>query len=236
MNGRTMAASALKIRMRTIRKSRKTEVFYMKDFFSADGPVVKFLTDVMDLILLNVLTMICCIPIVTGGAAMAALHYVIMQMREDRGDSRTRTYFKQFKGNLRHTVPCWLLFFAGAALMAGYYLLFIRSKQVEMWVFLPVVIGILVLTGLFSWIFPLLARFENPFSVTVRNAAILAVGYAPRTLGMIAVSAGCLLLFTRIFWFYAFFFLMGISLTAYMASHFYLPVINDLIRKAKGDQ
>ena len=207
----------------------------MKGLFSPDGPVIEFLTVVMDLILLNVLTMICCLPIVTGGAAMAALHYVLMQIRENRGESRTGTYFAQFKSNLKNTIPAWLLFFAGAALIAGYYLLFIYTRQVEMWMFLPVIIVGMVMAGLFAWIFPLMARFENPFSVTVRNAALLAVGYAPRTLGMIAVSAGVLLLFTRIFLFYAFFFLMGFSLSAYLSTYFYLPVVNGLIRQAKGE-
>lgn len=208
----------------------------MKDLFSVDGPIVRFLTNVMDLILLNVLTILCCLPLVTGGAALAALHYVLMQMRAERGDSRSRTFFHQFRANLKDTVPVWLFFFAGAALMAGYYMLFIYQKEAAMWVFFPIIIGAVVLSGLSAWLFPLMARFENPFSVTLRNAAILAVGYAPRTIGMIAAEAGILFLFIRIFILWPFFFLFGISLPAYLASFLYFPVIEGMVKQVLGEE
>ena len=52
--------------------------------FNLDSPVMVFLSKVANLMILNVLTIICCIPIFTAGAAITALYYVTIQMA--RGD------------------------------------------------------------------------------------------------------------------------------------------------------
>ena len=52
----------------------------MNRLFNLDSPIMVFLGKVGDLIWLNVLTMICCIPIVTVGASITALHYVSIKM------------------------------------------------------------------------------------------------------------------------------------------------------------
>ena len=44
--------------------------------FNLDSPVMVFLSKVANLMILNVLTIICCIPIFTAGAAITALYYV----------------------------------------------------------------------------------------------------------------------------------------------------------------
>ena len=53
-------------------------------FFNLDSPVMVFLSKVANLMILNVLTIICCIPIFTAGAAITALYYVTIKMA--RGD------------------------------------------------------------------------------------------------------------------------------------------------------
>ena len=52
--------------------------------FNLDSPVMVFLSKVANLMILNVLTIICCIPIFTAGAAITALYYVTIKMA--RGD------------------------------------------------------------------------------------------------------------------------------------------------------
>lgn len=54
--------------------------------FNLDSPVMVFLSKVANLMILNVLTIICCIPIFTAGAAITALYYVTIKMA--RGDDR----------------------------------------------------------------------------------------------------------------------------------------------------
>ena len=48
--------------------------------FDLDSPLTQALNKVADLLWLNVLTMICCIPVVTAGASLTALHYMALKM------------------------------------------------------------------------------------------------------------------------------------------------------------
>lgn len=55
----------------------------MGKLFRIDSPAGKFVIRICDLILLNVLYILCCIPIFTMGAANTALHYVALKMARD---------------------------------------------------------------------------------------------------------------------------------------------------------
>ena len=52
----------------------------MDKFFNMDGPVMRGLTRVFDLVLLNLLTVLCSIPLITIGASLAAMHSVLLKM------------------------------------------------------------------------------------------------------------------------------------------------------------
>ena len=54
----------------------------MGNLFSPEGPVMGALSDLMTLLKLNLLTLLCCLPVVTAGAALTSLHYCVMKMRE----------------------------------------------------------------------------------------------------------------------------------------------------------
>ena len=48
----------------------------MRGVFNPDSPMMRALGVVWDLIVLNLLFLVCCIPVVTIGPAITALHYV----------------------------------------------------------------------------------------------------------------------------------------------------------------
>ena len=52
----------------------------MSSFFSMDSPVMRFLSRVCDLIILNLLAIVCSIPIVTIGASITAMFSVTLKM------------------------------------------------------------------------------------------------------------------------------------------------------------
>lgn len=56
----------------------------MNRFFNMDNKFFVFMGRVADLILLNILCILCCIPIVTAGASITALYYVTLKMARDR--------------------------------------------------------------------------------------------------------------------------------------------------------
>ena len=50
------------------------------DFLKIDSPFMKFLGTMADLMILNMLTVLCCVPIVTAGASFTAMHYVLQKL------------------------------------------------------------------------------------------------------------------------------------------------------------
>ena len=65
-----------------------------------------------DLILLNLLFIICCIPIVTIGASITAMYYVTLKMVRNEESYLFRSFFKSFKQNLKQSTVIWLILLA----------------------------------------------------------------------------------------------------------------------------
>ena len=47
----------------------------MGKFFDMDSPFMQFLNRVGDLMILNIIIVLCCIPVITIGPAYTAMHY-----------------------------------------------------------------------------------------------------------------------------------------------------------------
>ena len=100
----------------------------MNTLFSADGPLMRAMSDLLTLLKLNFLTLLCCLPVFTAGAALTALHYCIMRMMEGRDGKVASMYFTQFRANLKSMTPVWIiLLFAGAGIALDHLL----SKKTE---------------------------------------------------------------------------------------------------------
>jgi len=80
----------------------------VKNLFSYDSKFMQMLMQVGDFIILNVLFLVCCIPVVTIGAARSALYRSMFDMMEDRGNIYKK-FFKSFAQNLKPATPLWLL-------------------------------------------------------------------------------------------------------------------------------
>ena len=107
----------------------------MGRIFSLDSPLFSFLNKVADLILLNILTMICCLPIITIGASMTALHYVVLKMVRDEESYIVRSYFKSFRQNFKQATIIWLiLLLVGAVLMGDVVFLKFYSNNISKFV------------------------------------------------------------------------------------------------------
>ncbi|MFQ9510793.1 MAG: DUF624 domain-containing protein, partial [Lachnospiraceae bacterium] len=55
----------------------------MGGLFNLDNPVWRFIGKLVDVALLNLLWIICCIPIVTIGPATTAMYYVTLKLVRD---------------------------------------------------------------------------------------------------------------------------------------------------------
>ena len=66
-----------------------------------DSPFMRALNVLADLMILNIITIICCIPVVTAGASFTAMHYVLLKRVRGTEGYIVSTFFDAFKKNLK---------------------------------------------------------------------------------------------------------------------------------------
>ncbi|MCR5585485.1 MAG: YesL family protein, partial [Lachnospiraceae bacterium] len=67
------------------------------NIFDPEGPLSVSFNTVKDLITLNLITIVFCLPVVTIGASLTAMHYTALKMVRDEEGYITKTFFKSFK-------------------------------------------------------------------------------------------------------------------------------------------
>lgn len=194
----------------------------MGKLFDLDSPIMRFLSRMADMIILNILMMICCIPIITVGAAFTAMHYVLLKMVRDEEGYLIRGFFKSFVQNFKQATLIWLFMLVVLAVFAGDWMIFRASADTfpQAFVIGVAAVGFIVLM-VAVYVFPLLARFDNSIKNTVCNAALLAIGNLPKTLLMIVIYAIPFVAAYFSAYSYMFIFMFGISLPAYGAAWLY---------------
>ena len=73
----------------------------MNGLFNLDSPIMRFLSKVCDLMILNVMCIICCLPIVTAGASITALYTITMKMVRGEESYIFKGFLKAFKENFK---------------------------------------------------------------------------------------------------------------------------------------
>ena len=157
----------------------------MGNLFNPEAPLMQGLGKIADMMLLNVLTVLLSLPVVTAGAATAALYDATWRILQDEG-SVYGAYFRAFKSNFKQATVLWLLTLASGALLL-FCLLFYLNNSMQVLVVLASLI-LLLWSITEAWIFPLQSRFENPVRITLKNAIYCAIGYLPRSLVMAALN------------------------------------------------
>ena len=208
----------------------------MRNLFDTEGPVMRALSDLSTLVFLNILTLIFSIPIVTAGAALAAMHYVIIEMIEERGDSLFAEYCKRFKENLRNATPIWLIMLAAVGfLYADYRIISGGQLGLPKAMLIPIYAGLFVASAVYVYVIPLTARFVYSTGAAFKNAAILAAAYLPRTILMVVCTVMIPYLLINVTRILPLFFLLGLSFPAYLCALLYVPIFNKMIGKKEEE-
>ena len=80
----------------------------MKRFFGTDSPLFRFMTILLELAEINLLFLLCSIPIVTIGAAYSAmLHSLYGMHKYGEGCFSVKMFFRVFRKSLKPLIPAW---------------------------------------------------------------------------------------------------------------------------------
>lgn len=191
-------------------------------FFDLDSPLMQVLNKVADLLWLNILTLICCIPIVTAGASLTAMNYMALKIVRNEECYITKGFFKSFKQNFRQATAIWLLFLLAVLVLAGDFYI-VKNSGIEFNIVIKVVIGIVALILTFTWmfVFPVLAKFDNTVIRTIKNAFVMSILQFPKTLLMIVIYALPIVIGILVPQAFPICFLFGLSAPAYVSALLY---------------
>lgn len=160
----------------------------MKLNLSNDSPLGRFIGRVLELVGLNLIWMVCCLPVVTAGAATCALHFTLSPRRE-ADEGAFRRFFRSFRRNFKQATLLWL------PVLALGLLVLLCLRLVSFWQGPARLAGIiffcfpaLLLLMIAGYGFPLVARFEIPTKALVEDALLLALAHFPRTLAVVGLT------------------------------------------------
>ena len=199
-----------------------------KRFFDAGNPLMQGLAIAADLLFLNLLTLVCCLPVFTAGAALTALSDLAQQLVRGEETYVLRGYFRSFRSNFKKGCLLGLIFLGAAALVWLDYRVALAVMPVMR--FAAAAVGVLVLAAAI-YAFALQARFENSLGGTLKNALALVPAYFPVTLGMVVCTLALWIIALR-FINYALpvMLMFGLSLPAYVCAQLYKGVFEKLAR------
>lgn len=191
-------------------------------FFDLDSPLMQILTKMADLMWLNILTMICCIPIITAGASITAMHYMALKIVRNEETYITKGFFKSFKENFGQATIIWMILLAVAAVLGGDYYIILKSG-VEINRVIKIIIMAMSIFVLFTavMVFPVQAKFVNPISRTIKNAFAISILQFPKTLLMMVLAVLPIILYIVSWRLFPIVFLFGLSLPAYGSALLY---------------
>ena len=164
----------------------------LSNIFNYDNPVWRFIGKFCDILILNVLWVLCSIPIVTIGASTTAVYYVTLKLVRDEEGPTIRSFFRSFKENFKQATIIWLILLV-TGLVIGfdlYFFLMLRTGASMFRTVMVAVFGGFALVYLFIalFIFPLQARFYNPVKRTFFNAFFISVRHMLHSIGLIGID------------------------------------------------
>ena len=156
--------------------------------FSPDSKFMEIFGRITDLVLLNLLFLITCLPVFTIGAAITALYTMCFRLMREEYSGIVRSYFRSFKDNFKQATLIWLLLLVLVVPALYYFILLFRLDGILRYsAFVFVLIAVVGLMTA-SYVFPWISQFENTTVQSLKNALILSISRLPRTAAILAIN------------------------------------------------
>lgn len=148
----------------------------MKNLLAPDSKLISMMNIVADFIFVNILFVICCLPIVTIGAARTAMCTVAISWSKHESCGGL-TFLRAFRDNFKVSLGPWLIMLGIGLFLAldTWFLVVYEIPGEIVWhvlVFLLTAVYLLILPQVFH----VLARFTCTGATSLKNAALIALG------------------------------------------------------------
>ncbi len=209
----------------------------MDRFFDVNNPVMRFLSTSVDLAIVNLMTVLFAIPLITAGGSLSSMNYVLLHLYRREESYLTRMFIRSFKENFRQGTALGLIAAALCGVTAAdLYLLHQMNSRMSTIMMITITVTAVYLLTVFVYVFALQARYENTVTGTMANAFRLSIAHLPRTLGMMVTW----ILWILTLWYLhkaapLAFLLYGFTLPGYVCVSLYEPVFRKMEQEGGGD-
>lgn len=181
----------------------------VKTVFGVDNAFVRACERVLDLVVLNLLFLVSCLPILTIGVAKMSLYQVLFDLKRRKRLAIIPSYLAAFKKHLKLGLRLGAIEFLILALCLVDLVLVRRLDLPGARLIQVLAMAVLILvTVLFLYAYPIASRFEIGIKDILKNAFVLAGVHFPWTFLMV----GVILLLTTLLYTTSLTFLLGLSL------------------------
>lgn len=162
----------------------------MAGLFGPDGKVNLALGVVKNLMVLGLLALICCLPVVTIGASLTALSYVAHRIARNEEGYITKDFFRAFRESFKLATVIWLIMLALIAFFSlDLYIIKYTDAQFPDFVKIVIVVALVVLLLVMTYMFPMIARFQNTVRGYLKNGIMMTLLNLPKAILMLVLYA-----------------------------------------------
>lgn len=155
----------------------------MKRLFSVDSPVFQLLSRLLDLIVLNLLFLLCSLPVVTIGAAQAGMMTAARALQQD--EPVYRAFFRGFRSGFVRITLIWTF---GLALLCGLLYVLVSAIRLDASLSSFAVLSAAVAALLLAMFLSMATAYHSRFGCTLwqilRSSWFLSLIHPLRTLCM----------------------------------------------------
>ncbi len=162
----------------------------LKGLFALDNPLMRFLSRVADVLILNLLFIICSIPVITIGASLTAMYYCLFKIKDQEEGYLMKKFFHSFKQNFKQSTLMWLfMLIVGVVLFLEFLMYRDAAGTIGSVVRSVVLIGVIFWYLIGTYAFALQSRFYNTIKNTYTNAVLLLFANGPRSIAILGLTA-----------------------------------------------
>lgn len=152
----------------------------MNRLFNLDNPFMQFLFRVSDLIILNLIFMLSCIPIVTIGASISALHSVCLKIVRGQESYMWQGFWKAFRQNFKQGTVLWIISIVIFFVIHMDFTI-LNAGDHPLFGYVKVALGSVtaVLFSMFIYVFPIISHFKCTIRQAIKNSLFMTIGHLP---------------------------------------------------------
>ena len=203
-------------------------------FFSYDSKFGQLFLKLSYGCCLNVIWLVCCLPIVTIGASTTALYYTSFKIAKNEGSFITTMFFRSFRQNFRQATIIWLIMLVSGLIIGADAILLYRLRAASagtaavIWTLLLAVIFACMIAYaiVLAYIFPLLSIASNTTANMFKNAFLIGTHYLFVTLLVFFIHYAMFFLVVNVF---TPLIIFGEGLCAVISAHLLLKIFRPLL-------